>query len=169
MSESVVGIYKTLDEAEAAVHQLAQSQFPINQVSIVSSGLQSEKDIHGYVTQGDVAKTGAGTGAWMGGIFGLLVGAAFLWVPGVGPLIVAGPLAAALMGGAEGAAVGAGAGGLLGALGGWGVKKQHILKYEDAVKADQYLVVAHGTSADVSHAQSILATTASTSLETHQG
>lgn len=60
---------------------------------------RSERQIHGYITTGQVVGTGAGMGAWMGGIFGLLVGAAFVWVPGVGPLLVAGPPAAARLGG----------------------------------------------------------------------
>ena len=59
-----------------------------------------------------------------GGIFGLLVGAVFIWVLGVGPLL-AGSLATALVGGVEGAAAGGGLEGLLGALTGWGVSKQH--------------------------------------------
>jgi uncharacterized membrane protein len=72
-----------------------------------------------------VAKTGAGVGARTSGIFGLLVGAVFIWVSVVGPLLVAGSLATALVGGVEGAAAGGGLGGLLGALTGRGVSKQH--------------------------------------------
>jgi hypothetical protein len=67
-------------------------------VSIVSQNLEGEKQVHGYITTGDVAEKGAVTGAWVGGIFGLLIGAAFIWVPGFGPLLVAGPLAAAIGG-----------------------------------------------------------------------
>lgn len=168
MPESVVGTYKSMSEAEGAVKKLADSSFPIEQISIVAQNLESEKEVHGFVTRGDVARSGAGTGAWVGGFFGILVGAAFLWVPGVGPLIVAGPLSAALLGGLEGAAVGAGAGGLLGVLGGWGVKKKHILKYEEKVKGGSYLVVAHGTAGEVAEAQKLLATTEAESLEHHK-
>ena len=67
MTESVVGTYKNMKDAEAAIEQLAKSDFPIQQVSIVSNGLESEKEIHGFVTRGDLAKSGAGTGAWVGG------------------------------------------------------------------------------------------------------
>ena len=94
--ESVVGVYNTLDMAEAAVRALDAGKFPVNQISILAKDIQDEKKVHGYVTACDVSKTGAKTGAWVGGIFGLLVGSAFLWVPGVGPLIIAGSLAAAL-------------------------------------------------------------------------
>ena len=59
------------------------------------------------VTAGSVAKDGAKVGAWSGGLFGLLIGAAFLILPGVGPVVIAGPLAAASLGGVEGALGGA--------------------------------------------------------------
>src|SRR6516165_3458206 len=108
MSEqSVVGVYNTMDDAEHAVHALDQAKYPIQQVTIVTKDISTEKKVHGYVTACDVSKAGATSGAWLGGIFGLLVGAAFLWVPGVGPLVVAGSLASALLGGLEGAVGGA--------------------------------------------------------------
>jgi hypothetical protein len=92
---SVVGVYSHIDEAEDAVRKLGEAGFPIQHVSIIAKDLGTEKKVHGFVTSCDVAKSSARTGAWVGGIFGLLVGAAFLWVPGVGPLIVAGSLASA--------------------------------------------------------------------------
>ena len=100
---SVVCLYPTIDAAEEAVHKLDRAGFPIRQVTLVSRDLGSEKKVHGYVTACDVAKSTARSGAWVGGIFGLLVGAAFVWLPGVGPLIVAGSLASAVVGGLEGA------------------------------------------------------------------
>ena len=103
----------------------------------------------------------------MGGIFGLLVGSAFLWVPGLGPIIIAGSLAAALAGGAEGALVGAAAGGILSGLAAWGVSKQHILKYEESVKAGKYLVVAHGSAAEVAKAQPVLQGSGAAELNAH--
>lgn len=167
--ESVIASYNSLTDAESAVRKLSESTFPIERISIVATDLESEKELHGYVTRGDVAKTGAGTGAWMGGLFGILIGAAFLWVPGVGPLFIAGPLSAALLGGIEGAAVGAGAGGLLGALAGWGVSKKHILKYEEKVKGGNYLVVAHGDADDVARARDLLDSTGADSVDAHKG
>jgi len=165
--QSIVGVYDTMAQAEGAVRKLDEGGFRIEQVSILARDLTSEKEVHGYLTTGDVAKQAAGTGAWVGGLFGLLVGAAFIWVPGFGPLLVAGPLAAVLLGGIEGAAVGAAASGLLGALTGWGISKQHILKYEEDVKAGKYLVVAHGSAEDVARAEDILRGTGAGELTTH--
>jgi hypothetical protein len=164
---SVVGIYHTMEAAEEAVHTLDRAGFPLKQVSIVAQNLESEKEIQGYITAGDVAMSGAGTGAWMGGLFGLLIGAAFIWAPGFGPLLVAGPLAAVLLGGVEGAVVGAAGGGLLGVLVGWGVSKQHILKYEEKVKSGKYLIIAHGDAELVGKARAILENTDAEELAVH--
>jgi hypothetical protein len=80
---SVVGVYKRL--AEDAVRALGDGGFPIEQVSIITRHLEDDRRVHGYVTACDVAKSAAATGARVGGIFGVLAGAAFLWLPGVGP------------------------------------------------------------------------------------
>jgi hypothetical protein len=165
--ESTVAVYETLEQSERAVRQLDQGGYPIKQVSLVAQNLETEKEVHGFITAGDVAKQGAGTGAWVGGIFGLLMGGAVLFVPGVGPLVVVGSLAAALLGAAEGGAVGATAGGLLGALAGWGVSKEHVIKYEDHIKSGQYLVVAHGNAEEVERARTILGGTSPVELTQH--
>ena len=74
---SVIGVYENMAAAEEAVRQLDKGGFPIKQISIIGQDLQSEKEVHGFITTGDVAKSGAGTGAWMGGLFGLLIGACY--------------------------------------------------------------------------------------------
>jgi hypothetical protein len=164
---SVIGIYKHIDEAEEAVRKLGASGFPIDRVSIIAKDLGTEKKVHGFVTSCDVGKSAAKTGAWVGGIFGLLVGAAFLWVPGVGPLIVAGSLTAALAGGLEGAVAGAAVTGFLGWLTALGISKEHILKYQESVKAGKYLVIAHGTADQVASAKKTLEGTQPAELNLH--
>lgn len=166
--QSVVHIYQSMGEAEDAVKRLIDQKFPANQISIVTQNLETEKQIHGFITVGDVAAKGAASGAWVGGLFGLLAGAAFIFVPGFGPLIVAGPFAAALLGGVEGAVAGAAGGGLLGGLFGWGVSKEHILKYEEVVKGGSYLVIANGDDAHVNQARTILQGTQAAEV-THNG
>jgi uncharacterized membrane protein len=157
MSEqgSVVSVYATLAMAESAVKKLDEGKFPIQQISVVAKDIHDEKKVHGYVTACDVSKAGAKTGAWMGGLFGALVGAAFIWVPGVGPAIVAGSLATALLGG------------ILSGLSAWGISKQQILKYEETVKAGSYLLVAHGSPEEVAQAQNLLQGTGATEVNAH--
>ena len=164
---SAVGIYTSMDAAEDAVRQLGQGGFPVQHVSIIARDLGTESKVHGFVTSCDVAKSAARTGAWVGGIFGLLVGAAFLWVPGVGPLIVAGSLGSALLGGVEGAVAGAAVTGVFGWLASIGISKEHILKYEESVKAGKYLVIAHGTAEEVTKAKQILGETRPAELNAH--
>jgi hypothetical protein len=164
---SAVGIYNHLDEAEEAVRKLGEGGFPIQHVSIIAKNLGSEKKVHGFVTSCDVAKSSARTGAWVGGIFGLLVGAAFLWVPGVGPLVVAGSLGSALLGGVEGAVAGAAVTGVFGWLASLGISKEHILKYEESVKAGKYLLIAHGSVDDAKKARAILEGTRPAELNIH--
>ncbi len=164
---SVIGIYAHIDKAEEAVQQLGQGGFPIQHVSIIAKDLGTEKKIHGFVTPCDVAKSSARAGAWVGGIFGMLLGAAVVWIPGLGPLVVAGSLTSALLGGLEGAVAGAAVTGVLGWLTSLGISKQHILKYEESVKAGKYLVIAHGTPEEVEKARAILAKTGPTELNVH--
>jgi uncharacterized membrane protein len=154
--QSLVHIYQNLEEAEGAVKLLSDKKFPINQISIVTQNIESTKKVHGFITAGEVAAQGASSGAWVGGFFGLLIGAAFIWVPGIGPLFVAGPFAAALLGGVEGIVAGAAGGGLLGALFGWGISKEHILKYEEVIRGGKYLVIANGNEVQVNQARTIL-------------
>jgi len=105
---SVVDIYDTMAQAEEAVHTLDQAGFPVKQVSIVTQNLASDKTTHGFITPGDdLSPRGAATGAWVGGLVSVLIGSAFLWLPGFGPLLVVGRLAALLLAGVEGTLVGA--------------------------------------------------------------
>jgi len=164
---SVVGVYKTLDGAESAVRELGDGGFPIKKVSIVAKQLEDNKRIHGYVTSCDIAESAAATGAWMGGIFGILVGAAFVWVPGFGPLVIAGSLTSMVLGGIEGAVAGGATTGVLGWLVGLGVSSQKILKYEEDVKAGKYLVIAHGPEADTERARTILTGSKAEQLDVH--
>jgi hypothetical protein len=164
---SVVAVYAHIDQAEEAVRKLGVGGFPIQHVSIIAQNLGTEKKVHGFLTSCDVAKASAKTGAWVGGIFGLLVGAAFFWVPGVGPLIVAGSLGSAMLGGIEGAVAGAAVAGVFGWLASLGISKQHIIKYEEYVKAGKYLLIAHGTPEDVKKAQQILGSSGADELTLH--
>ncbi|MGH3855201.1 MAG: general stress protein [Pseudonocardiaceae bacterium] len=142
MSEStdaVVGVYESMKDAESAVRTLLEQGVPAEQVSIMGQDLRSETQVHGFVTTGDVAKTGATTGAWVGGLFGVLSGVALLFVPGVGALVVLGPLAAGALAAAEGAAAGGGLGAVLGHF----IAKKHVPKYSRHLEAGNYLVLRH--------------------------
>jgi hypothetical protein len=156
-----------MQSVEDAIQMLDQSGFPIRHLSVVSQHLRSERQVQGFITAGDYAVKGAGLGAWTGGIFGLLAGAAFLWVPGLGPLVIAGPLAAALLAGSEGAVLGAAGGGALGALVGWGVSKRHIVKYIDKLKEGKLLLLVRGTPEEIDRARAVLERTDTDEIAVH--
>ncbi|MBL8097344.1 MAG: hypothetical protein JNL73_24405 [Anaerolineales bacterium] len=157
MSEHcIVRVYPSLEDAEAAVKRLSENAFPIGRISIVTKSIESSKRVHGFIAPGDVTTPGVASGAWMGGLFGLLVGAAFVWVPGLGPLFVAGPFAAALVGGMERVATGATGDGLLSALQGWGVSRDQILMYEEVIRGGTCLLIGNGDEPSVRQAGSIL-------------
>jgi hypothetical protein len=149
---SVIAVYDDIERAQAAIQRLADSGFPMDRVSIVGKNLMSETQLNGFVTTGDVAKTGATVGAWVGGLFGLLTGVAVLFVPGVGPLVALGPLAAGVTGAAEGAAWT----GILGAIIGHFVSKKHIPKFEQHIAAGKYLVLVQGSPDDITRARSLM-------------
>src|SRR5258708_33358517 len=152
----VVAVYPDHASAEEAVRRLVKEGFAMKDVSIVGRDFQVEEAPIGFVSARDFVGAGAGTGAWVGGLFGLLIGAAFLVLPGVGPVVVAGPLSAALLGGLEGALAGAAMGALSGALVSLGIPKNQALKYETEVKAGKFLVIARGTPDQVERAKALL-------------
>ncbi len=156
VGSSVVAVYPDHAAADRAMHHLHQSGFAMCDLSIVGRDLQTTEEPVGFVTAGDYATAGAKTGASFGGLLGLLVGAAILVMPGVGPVIVAGPLEAALLAGIEGAIAGTALGSLAGALVGWGVPKERALKYETQVKGGKFLVLVRGNAEVVAHARHLL-------------
>jgi len=84
-------------------------------------------------------------GAFWGGLWGILFGAAFFWIPGIGPLVVAGPLVSAIVGALEGAVAVGGLSALGAGLYSIGIPKDSIIKYESSVKSDKFLLVVHGS------------------------
>ena len=155
-NNAVVATYDTHVQAEAAVKELQQAGFDMKKLSIVGKDYHTEQHVVGYYNAGDRMKYWGKLGAFWGGLWGLLFGSAFFWVPGIGPLLVAGPLAAAIVGGLEGAAVVGGLSALGAGLYSIGIPKDSVLKYETAIKSDKYLLVAHGTAEEVRKAADIL-------------
>lgn len=107
-------------------------------------------------------------GAFWGGIWGLLFGSAFFWVPGVGPLLVAGPLVSAIVGGLEGATAVGGMSALGAGLFSIGIPKNSVLAYESAIGAGKFALIAHGTLEDVTRAKDILKNTEADAIDFHE-
>ena len=104
-NNSVVAIYDSHTAAEEAVRKLHNVGFDMRKLSIVGKDYHTEEDVVGYYNTGDRIATWGKFGAFWGGIWGFLFGAAFFWVPGIGPLAIAGPLVSWIVGALEGAVV----------------------------------------------------------------
>jgi uncharacterized membrane protein len=150
-----------MDDVENAVNKLKEGEVATEQVSVVSKSLESGEETHGYIT------SGAEVGAWTGGLFGLLAGSAFLWLPGVGFTVIIGTLASTLLAGVEGAVAGALGGGLIGSLLGEKISKEHIGKYEEMLKGGNHLVIVQGSSDEAKRAYDILKDTNEVALDLH--
>ena len=157
-TNSCVAIYNTHDEAEQAIKGLQKAGVNMKKLSIVGKGYHTEEEPLGYYDVGDRVKFWGKQGAFWGGLWGLLLGAGFFWIPAFGPLVVAGPLASALIGALEGAALTGGMTALGAAIYSIGIPRESVIKYETAVKADQFLLIVHGTQDEVEHARDILKT-----------
>ena len=160
---AVVAIYNTHIEAEEAVHELQKSGFDMQKLSIVGKDYQTEEEVVGYYTTGDRMKAWGKTGAFWGGLWGLMFGSAFFLIPGIGPLLAAGPLVGWIIGALEGAVVIGGLSALGAGLYGIGIPKDSIIEYETHVKAGKFVVIVHGSSDEASKSKSILISTS------HQG
>jgi uncharacterized membrane protein len=165
--KAVIAIYNTHPEAETAVKELQRGGFDMKKLSVVGKDYHTDEQVVGYYNAGDRMKYWGKMGALWGGFWGLLFGAAFFWVPGIGPALIAGPLAASFVAALESAVVVGGLSALGAALYSIGIPRDTVLKYETAIKVNKYLLMAHGTEAEVAHAKDILKTTRPAELDEH--
>jgi uncharacterized protein (TIGR02271 family) len=140
MAKVVVGLYDRIEDARDAVEALVNSGFRREDISLVASDASGEYQKYTTADQGedvaDGAASGAGIGAVIGGLGGLLVGLGALAIPGIGPVLAAGPLVSAL----AGAGIGAAAGGLIGALVDLGIPEDQARVYSEGVQRGGSLV-----------------------------
>jgi hypothetical protein len=153
---NVVAIYPDHDAAEQAVSKLRDASFDVTKLSIIGKDYHTDEKVVGYYTTGERMKYWGVRGAFWGGIWGLLLGAGFFLVPGVGSVLVAGPLLGAVVTGLESAAVVGGLSAVVVGLIHLGVPKEDAVKYESAIVADKFLLIANGAPAELAQARFIL-------------
>ncbi|MEB3311198.1 MAG: hypothetical protein VKJ02_13295 [Snowella sp.] len=158
-----VGVFSHRRDVESALHEVQDSGFPMQRVSVIKQDNDGRNDRLGTVGQdrdeGNKADEGAAAGAVSGGILGgltgLLVGLGTLAIPGVGPIMLAGATATTIATTLGGATVGAVAGGLIGALIGLGIPEERARVYNERVARGDYLVIVEGTDAELQRVESI--------------
>ena len=154
--DSAFFVFDAHAAAEEAIRTLGQSGFDMKKLSLVGKGYHSEEKPMGFYTVGDRIKAWGGTGAFWGGIWGMLLAPAVFLLPGLGVVGMAGPLVATLVSALEGAVVVGGLSALGAALTQIGVPKDQVIKYEAALKVDKYLLVVHGSAEDQEKARGVL-------------
>ena len=146
MKKSVIGIVDDQVAAERVVDALQRGNVAPSDMSVLMPDKRGTRDFahehHTKAPEGAVA--GVGAGGVIGGTIGLLAGIGALAIPGVGPLIAAGPLMATLSGAATGAAIG----GVAGALVGLGIPEVEAKAYEGKIRGGNILIAVHADSAD---------------------
>jgi hypothetical protein len=172
--ETVVGLFSSYEAADRAVEALEEAGFTDSVSIIARENVVPQGDERGVgedpqdvdLTEAPAAQTaglddkagktigtGAVGGGVVGGLAGLLIGAGVLAIPGIGPVLAAGGLAAAVSSGAAGAVLGATAGGLLGALASLGLSEEHSQAYAEGVRRGGFLVVvqARDNRGEIAH------------------
>jgi uncharacterized membrane protein len=169
MSEknSVVAVFESHERAEEAIRELETSGLDMKKLSIIGKDYHSEEHVVGYYNTGDRMKYWGKLGAFWGGFWGMLFGSAFFWLPGIGTVLVAGPLVVWIVGALESAAVMGGLSALGAALFSVGIPNNSVLQYETQVKNGKLLLVAHGSPEEVERAKDILDRTQANSTTVH--
>lgn len=170
LRQRAVGTFSDYETMETALHELKNSGFLMERVSVVGRDINNQIESTGANTStimnvGNLdtdenvaeegAKTGAVTGSAIGGITGLLVGLGAIAIPGVGPIMLAGAAATAIATTLSGSVIGAAAGSLAGGLLGLGIPEDRAHVYSDRVAQGDYLVMVEGSVADIALAKSI--------------
>jgi hypothetical protein len=162
LRKRAVGIFSHRRDAEDALHELRNSGFAMDRVSVIAqdtdgssiAGAEVHEKVGNKADEG--ASLGAVSGGTLGGLTGLLVGLGTLAIPGVGPIMLAGATATAIATTLAGAGIGAAAGGLLGGLVGLGIPEEEARSYNARVERGHYLVIVDGSDAEISTAEAIM-------------
>ena len=163
--ETAVGMFD--DHNEAAVKKLAASGFDIKNLSVVGKGYHAEEHVVGFYNVGDRVVFWGSRGAFWGGLWGLFFGGVFLTLPFTGSVIVLGSLAGIVISALESALVVGGLSSLGAALFSIGIPKDSVIEYETAIKADGFMVMAHGSSDQIARAQIILGASNAAKVDVH--
>ena len=165
----VIAVFADHQGAETAVKKLADAGIDMKHLSVVGKGFHTDEKVVGFYNTGDRVKFWGKRGAFWGGLWGWFFGGVFMVIPVVGHVIVLGYLASMVISAIEGAIVLGGLSALGAALYSTGIPKDSVLAYETAVKADKFLVMAHGTAEEMGRAKAILGSLKPSRVDLHEG
>jgi hypothetical protein len=165
---SAVAVFSDHSGAENAIRTLKNSGFDITKLSVLGKDFPSEDNVVGIYGAGDRLKYWGKMGAFWGGMWSLLPGSAFLIVPGIGTVVIAGPVATWIVSALEGAVFVGGVSAIGAGLVSLGISKDKALKCESSMKAGKLLLILHGTYTDAIKARNTLESTAAEEIDIHQ-
>ena len=166
--DAVVAVFAHHRDAEDAIRKLAGDGYDMTHFSIVGQGFHTEETVVGFYNIGDRIKFWGKNGAFWGGIWSLFVGGIFLTIPVIGPVMVLGHLAAMVVAAVEGAILVGGLSALGAALFSIGIPKDSVIQYEETVKTDGFLVVAHGSADEMARSKAIIESSNPTRVDLHE-
>lgn len=168
-SDTLVAVFPDHAAAENALKTLAQAGFELKTLSIVGKGCHTEQDVVGFYNVGDRVTFWGSRGAFWGGLWGLFFGGLFVSAPVIGPVLILGYITSAAISAVEGAIVVGGLSALGAALYSLGIDKDSVIQYEEAIKYDEFLIMAHGSVAETSRAKAVLRTANARRVEVFAG
>jgi hypothetical protein len=166
-SNAVIAVYDTHREAEVAMKELHTAGFDMKILSFVGKDKYTGEQVAGFYNASDRMKYWGRIGALWDGLWGLLFGAEFLWVPAIGTVVIAGPLSASFAAASESAVGVDGLRAFRVALKSIGIPKDSVPRYATAIKVNKCLLSAHGTAAEVAKAKEMLKRTNPVELESN--
>jgi hypothetical protein len=157
MDKTLVALYDNFEHARMAVEDLVNAGFSRDNISLIANDASGEYRKYFESQTGTVPDdVKAGEGASMGAVIGGLLGLGLTLIPGIGPVLAAGPLASALLGGAIGATTGAATGGITAALVDMGINEDTAASYTETVRRGGALISITAPENDESHIRDIL-------------
>jgi len=169
LPNAAVAVFRSRNAAETAVMKLSKAGFDMKRLSVLGKGYYTEDKVVGFYNVGDRIKLWGSRGAFWGALWGLFLGGLVITMPPMGPVLVLGYLGTAAIATIEGAVIVGGLSAIGAALVSIGIPKDSVIQYEAALKADNFLVMAHGTAEEMARAKATLADSEPSSLQVHTG
>ncbi len=155
-NNSIVAVYANHIAVETAIKQLRESGFDMHKLSIIGRDYHSDEHVLGFYNVGERMRTWGKSGAFWGGVWGLLFGAGLFFVPGLGPVFLGGPLVGLIVNALEGAVVVGGLSVVGAGLYCLGIPNDSIVRYESALKIGKFLLIVNGGPVEINLAKDIL-------------
>jgi len=168
-NESVIAVFSEHQEADAAVKKLSNAGVAFENLSVIGKGYHTEEKVVGFYHAGDRIKFWGKRGAFWGSLWVLFVGGVSLTIPIVGHVMILGYLAPIVVSAVDGAIMVGGLSALGAALYSAGIPRESVVQYEQAVRADGFLVIVHGAVEELTRARAIMALGNPSRLDLHDG